>query len=111
MGGAADDSRAGTHFGFYHLRRLIGRGRMSEVYEAEDTRTERVVALKLLSPELSQDQEFHTRLRREAHAQVRVYDPHVVPNYDYGVIDGVVFVDMPLIKGSDLRTMLAVPGR
>ena len=44
-----EDSRAGSRFGHYHLRRLLGRGGMGDVYEAEDTVKERVVALKLMS--------------------------------------------------------------
>ena len=52
MGDATADSREGTQFGPYRLRRLVGRGGMGDVYEAEDTVRERVVALKLMSSEV-----------------------------------------------------------
>jgi serine/threonine kinase PknH len=101
------DSRAGSDFGHYHLRRLLGRGGMGEVYEAEDTRKDRTVALKLLPAAMSHDPVFRKRLQREARSAGRLQEPHVVPIHDYGEIDGVLYVDMRLIDGTDLRTMLS----
>jgi serine/threonine-protein kinase len=109
-------SRAGTMFGHYRLLRLIGKGGMGEVYEAEDTVKDRVVALKLLPEGVSHDSVFRKRLQREAHSAGRLQEPHVVPIHDYGEIDGVLFVDMRMINGSDLRKLLKnfgpmTPGR
>lgn len=101
-----DDSRAGTEFGRYRLRRLIGRGGMGEVYEAEDTEKDRIVAIKLLPEAISHDPVFRKRLQREAHSAGRLLEPHVVPIHDYGEIDGVMFVDMRMIDGTDLRKIL-----
>ena len=100
------DSRAGTDFGHYHLRRLLGRGGMGEVYEAEDTRKDRIVALKLLPAAMTNDPVFRKRLEREARSAGRLQEPHVVPIHDYGEIDGVLYVDMRIIDGTDLRTLL-----
>ena len=103
-------SRVGTDFGRYRLRRLIGRGGMGEVYEAEDTEKDRVVALKLLPEGVSHDPVFRKRLQREAHSAGRLQEPHVVPIHDYGEIDGVLFVDMRMINGADLRKILKSHG-
>jgi serine/threonine protein kinase, bacterial len=66
MGDTTADSREGSEFGPYRLRRLVGRGGMGDVYEAEDTVRERIVALKLMSPTLSSDPVFRSRMQREA---------------------------------------------
>ena len=99
-------SREGTQFGPYRLLRLLGKGGMGEVYEAEDTVKDRVVALKLLPESVSHDPVFRKRLQREAHSAGRLQEPHVVPIHDFGEIDGVLYVDMRMINGSDLRKIL-----
>jgi serine/threonine protein kinase, bacterial len=105
--GETTDSREGTDFGPYRLRRLVGRGGMGDVYEAEDTVRERVVALKLMSQTLSNDPVFRSRMQREAKTAGRLQEPHVVPIHDYGEIDGQLYVDMRLIDGKDLATTLS----
>jgi serine/threonine-protein kinase len=106
-GGAEETSRAGTQLGPYRLIRLLGRGGMGEVYEAEDTTRERNVALKLMSTAFSQDPVFRKRMDREARTAGRLQEPHVVPIHDFGEIDGQLFVDMRLIEGTDLSSMLS----
>jgi serine/threonine-protein kinase len=85
---------------------LLGKGGMGEVYEAEDTVKDRIVALKLLPEWASHDPVFRKRLQREAHSAGRLQEPHVVPIHDYGEVDGLLYVDMRMIDGTDLRKVL-----
>ncbi len=102
MDDTSADSREGSQFGPYRLRRLVGRGGMGDVYEAEDTVRERIVALKPMSPALSNDPVFRSRMQREARTAGRLHEPHVVPIHDFGEIDGQLYVDMRLIDDKDL---------
>lgn len=101
---------ASNEFGPYELRSLLGTGGMGEIYEAYDTVKDRVVALKLLSAGLANDPEYQTRFRRESQAAARLSEPHIVPIHDWGVIDGRLFIDMHLVSGTDLDTVLRTEG-
>jgi serine/threonine protein kinase len=96
----------GTPFGRYRLIELLGRGGMGEVWRAYDTTIDRVVALKMLLPHYTQDPAFEQRFRREARAAARLNDPHIVPIFDVGEIDGRLYVTMRLIEGADLQTLI-----
>ena len=95
-----------TPFGHYRLQKLIGQGGMGEVYQAYDTKTDRVVALKVLPHHMAQDETFKARFRRESQAAAGLNDPHIVPIHGYGEIDGRLYLDMRLIEGRNLGTML-----
>lgn len=110
MSDSGPASRAGSWFGPYRLVRLLRQGGMGEVYEAEDTRKRRMVALKLISQQFSGNSQFRARLQREADIAGRLTEPHVVPIHDYGEIDGRFYVDMRLVDGVDLGTLLRRDG-
>ncbi|OBG41619.1 serine/threonine-protein kinase [Mycobacterium sp. E3198] len=99
-------ARLGARFGPYELRSLIGSGGMGEVYRAYDTRKGRMVALKLLRPEMAADPVFQERFRRESRLAARLQEPHVIPVHDFGDIDGVLFIDMRLVDGRSLKDLL-----
>ena len=80
---------------------------MGDVYEAEDTVKERVVALKLMSAAFSGDRVFRKRMQREARTAGRLQEPHCMPIHDFGEIDGQLYVDMRLIEGIDVAAMLS----
>jgi serine/threonine-protein kinase len=102
--------RIGERFGPYELRSLIGAGGMGEVYQAYDTVKDRMVALKLLRPELAVDPSFQERFRRESRTAARLHEPHIVPVHDFGEIGGVLFIDMRLVEGASLKAVLARSG-
>ncbi|MFD3703720.1 protein kinase [Nocardia sp. NPDC058658] len=107
----AGGAMAGSMFGRYEIRRLLGVGGMGEVYEAYDTSKNRVVALKMLNRELAGDPTFVQRFRRESQAMASVQEPHVIPVHDWGEVDGVLYIDMRLVKGVDLKERLQLYGR
>lgn len=83
---------------------------MGEVYQAVDTRKTRTVALKLLVPALSGDAGFRERFLRESRIAAQLNDRHVVPIHDWGEIEGVLFIDMRMVDGTDLRSLLTRDG-
>lgn len=104
-------SRVGTRFGPYEVRSLLGRGGMGEVYEAFDTGRDRVVALKILPEQLAQDATYQERFRRESQAAARLAEPHIIPIHDWGETGGSLFLDMRLVRGENLRTLLRRQGK
>jgi serine/threonine-protein kinase len=101
---------SGERFGHYELGQLLGRGGMGEVWRAYDTVRRREVALKRLHPHLADNRQFQARFRREAALAAQLHEPHVIPIHDHGEIDGRLFIDMRLVEGIGLNTLLAVYG-
>ncbi len=103
-------SRVGTMFGPYELRSLIGVGGMGEVYRGYDTVKDRMVAVKLLRAEMAADPSFQERFRRESRVAARLQEPHVIPVHDWGDIGGVLYIDMRLVEGTNLKDALKQHG-
>jgi serine/threonine protein kinase, bacterial len=91
----------GVAFGRYRLLSLIGEGGMGKVYKAHDTVIGRDVAIKVLPTELGAEPGYRERFRREAHTAARLSEPHIVPIYDTGEIEGQLYLVMPVIDGID----------
>lgn len=98
-------------FGRYRLLAMLGQGGMGQVYRAFDEDTNRMVALKLLPEHLVSDQRYRDRFLREANAVAGLADPHVIPIHGFGEIDGRLYLDMRLVDGVDLETVIAERGR
>jgi YVTN family beta-propeller protein len=96
--------------GHYRLDTLLGFGGMGEVYKAYDTQRERYVALKLLPAAVSGDSEYVSRFKRESNVVARLRDPHIIPIHDFGEIDGRLFIDMRLVDGTDLGSLIRANG-
>ena len=90
----------------YRLEQEIGRGGMAVVYRARDLRLERTVAVKLLAPELARNDTFRLRFTHESRAAAAIDHPHIVPIYEAGETDGVLYIAMRYVEGSDLRHVL-----
>ncbi len=96
----------GDAFGLYRIEREIGRGGMAIVYLAYHQWLERPVALKVLQPQLQEDEEVVARFLVEARAAARLEHPNIVAVYDAGVVDGVHFMAMEYIEGETLADVL-----
>jgi serine/threonine protein kinase, bacterial len=103
-------SRQGARFGPFQLTRIMDHGAMGEVYEALDTRTHRVVMLKMISREFSNDAMLRARVHHDADRPGRQTAPHIVAIHECGDVDGQFYVAMPKIDGTSLRTLLTDHG-
>src|ERR687897_2270186 len=101
----------GRNFGSYRVDSLVGRGGMGVVYRAIDLSLERPVALKLIAPELAEDEHFRDRFLREPRLAASLDHPNVIPIYEAGEHDEQLYLVMRYVEGSDLRTLLDRDGK
>jgi YVTN family beta-propeller protein len=101
------DLLRGTVLAGYRVEALLGRGGMGVVYLAEDPRLKRRVALKLLAPELAENEAFRERFLRESELAASLDHPNVVPIYEAGEAEGRLYIAMRFVEGADLKTLLA----
>jgi Protein kinase domain len=101
--------RIGTEFAGYRIEALLGRGGMSVVYRAENARLGNKVALKLLAEDLALDESFRERFVRESRTAAALNHPNIVPIYDAGDWDGVLYIAMRWVDG-DLKAHMRREG-
>jgi Protein kinase domain len=104
------ERRIGTELAGYRIERVLGRGGMSVVYLAHDPRLKRNVALKLLAPELADDENFRVRFLRESQLAASLDHPNVVPVYEAGEVDELLYIAMRYVQGTDLKALLRTEG-
>ncbi|MEP7022864.1 MAG: serine/threonine-protein kinase, partial [Actinomycetota bacterium] len=100
----------GSQVAGYRLEEPIGQGGMAAVFRARDERLGRVVALKILAPALAADDAFRQRFIRESRAAAAVDDPHIIPVFEAGDANGVLFIAMRYVGGGDVRTLVQSVG-
>ncbi|HEU4944044.1 MAG TPA: serine/threonine-protein kinase [Solirubrobacterales bacterium] len=101
----------GDRFAGYRIERLLGRGGMGVLYLAMEPGLERHVALKLIAPEAAADGVFARRFAEESRIAASIEHPNVVPIYAAGEEDGIPFIAMRYVAGSDLGKRIARQGR
>ena len=119
---AGDDSKAGTPPGGFvppepaelarqfpqlEILELLGQGGMGAVYKARQKQLDRLVALKILPPEVGQDSAFAERFTREARSMAMLNHPHIVTVHEFGHTgDGLYYLVMEFVDGTDLRQVI-----
>ena len=101
---------AGSRVAGYRLEAPVGQGGMAVVFRAFDERLERQVALKILAPAVASDEAFRRRFIRESRMAAAVDDPHIIPVFEAGDADGVLFIAMRYVPGGDARTLVQRAG-
>ncbi|MEB3905772.1 serine/threonine-protein kinase [Mycobacterium ulcerans] len=96
----------GDIFAGYVIQRLLGTGGMGEVYLAQHPRLPRLDALKILSLDATDDDEFRARFTREAELAATLWHPHIVGVHDRGEFDGRLWISMDYVDGTDTRHLV-----
>jgi serine/threonine-protein kinase len=100
----------GRRLGRYEIVALIGRGGMAAVYRAHDTALRRDIALKVLYPQYGGDAALVERFQREAVLAANLDHPNILPIYDVGEADGLVYIAMRLLSGRSFADLLRMRG-
>jgi serine/threonine protein kinase/6-phosphogluconolactonase (cycloisomerase 2 family) len=104
--GGSGEFAVGSVVAGYRLEEQIGEGGMAVVFRAYDSRLDRYVALKIMAPGLALDDAFRQRFIRESRAAAAVDDPHIIPVFEAGEENGVLFIAMRFVRGGDVRSLL-----
>jgi serine/threonine protein kinase len=100
----------GSQLAGYEIEEQVGAGGMAVVFRARDSVLGRLAALKVLAPSLAADQEFRTRFLRESRMVASVEEPHIIPVYGAGEVDGVLYIATKFVSGGDLADVLQRAG-
>jgi serine/threonine protein kinase len=100
----------GDVFAGYRIDGIVGRGGMGVIYRATESRPARSVALKVVAPELAADEGFRARFLHESQIAASIEHPNVVPVLRVGDENGIVFLVMRLIPGTNLGALIAAEG-
>src|SRR3954470_1976864 len=106
-----DEFAIGATFAEHVIRGVAGRGGMGIVYRAMHLPLKREVALKVIAPGASTDEEFRARFRHEFEAAASIQHPNVIPIYHAGEEDGLLYVTMRYVNGDDLARLVAAETR
>src|SRR4029079_4869591 len=106
-----DELAIGATFAEHVIRGVAGRGGMGIVYRAMHLPLKREVALKVIAPGATSDEEFRARFRHEFEAAASIQHPNVIPIYHAGEQDGLLYVTMRYVDGTDLARLIAVATR
>lgn len=104
------DLGPGSEFAAYRIESVLGRGGMGVVYVAEDLGLKRRVALKVLASDLAADERFRNRFVRESQLAASLEHPNIVPIHEAGEVEGVLYIAMRYVEGTDLRALLRAEG-
>ncbi|MER6732536.1 serine/threonine-protein kinase [Streptomyces puniciscabiei] len=96
----------GAEIAGYKVERELGRGGMAVVYRARDLRLGRTVALKLLAPEYTRNDAFRRRFAQESRVAAAIDHPNIVPVFEAGEYDGLLYIAMCYVAGQDLRALI-----
>jgi Protein kinase domain len=105
-----DRLERGSQVAGYRIEELIGYGGMGVVYRVTNVALNRIYALKVLAPEYAEDQQFRQRFQREMRIAASLHHPHVVGIHYAGEQDGLLFLAMDYVPGTDLREALVKEG-
>ncbi len=111
MANTTVDAHLGRVVAGYRIEERIGRGGMGLVYRAEHINLRRRAAIKIIAPELAEASGFRERFNCEARIAAALHHPNIVTVYDAGEEDGLLYLAMQYIEGSDLAAVLRSQGR
>ncbi len=101
------DILIGQTLGQYRIVKFVGSGGMATVYKAHQPSMDRDVAIKVLPPNLSHNEQFLERFRREAKAIAKLEHPHILPAHDFGEQGGITYIAMRYVDGGTLKEKMA----